>query len=130
MVSPCLLQTLQLCTTTSSNKFSCKRKRLPLILRQLFICKLEQKQTAFNRTMKMKKAQKQTWFIFILIAVSIFIFSTCINNKEEKKIISPTKEISAKTNAYNQFAGPKYAPIVIKTLVAVLNIRRILLHRK
>ncbi len=53
----------------------------------------------------MKKAQKQTWFIFLVIAVSVFVFSTCINNKEEKKIIPPTKEIAAKPNSYDQFAG-------------------------
>lgn len=53
----------------------------------------------------MKKTQKQTWFIFVFIALSVFIFSTCINNKEEKKAPSTTKEITAKTNSYNQFAG-------------------------
>ncbi len=53
----------------------------------------------------MKKAQKQTWFVFVLIAISVFIFSTCINNKKEKQTTSATKEIGAKTNSYTQFAG-------------------------
>ena len=55
--------------------------------------------------MKMISTHKQTFFIFVFIAVSVFVFSTCINNKEEKKANFAVKENPTKTISYNQFAG-------------------------